>query len=106
MKMLFPSIAAWVEKQYGDPGGWIDATQVWALVSVAPKTAETKVFERRRASMLLGDDVVDWEREEWIFVFVNAAVLTPPARSLPNLGSEPSVHHAAPFWPTILRALA
>jgi hypothetical protein len=56
--------------------------------------------------MLLGDDVVNWEREEWIFVFVNAAVFAPPARSLPNLGSEPSVHHAAPFWPTILRALA
>jgi len=56
--------------------------------------------------MLLGDDVVDWEREEWIFIFVNAAVFAPPARSLPNLGSEPSVHHAAPFWPTILRALA
>jgi hypothetical protein len=28
------------------------------------------------------------------------------ARSLPNLSSEPSLHHAAPLWPTILRAFA
>ena len=106
MEVFFPDIATRMKQP--DSGGRqrIDAREVWSLVDVAPEATEAEVVGSRRPAMLLGHDVVDWEGEERIIMFVDSAVFATPTRPFTHLRSEPVIHHVAPSRPAILRALA
>lgn len=106
LEMLVPRVATRVKELGRHRGRRIDACKIRALMGVASEATEAQVVERGGAAVLLSDHMIDREREERVVVFVNPAVFAPSAGPVPDLRPEPSVHQAAPFWPSIRRALA
>lgn len=106
MEMLVPRVATRMKELGRHRSRWIDAREIRALMGVASEAAQAQVVERGNAAVLLSDYMVDREGEERVVVFVNPAVFAPSAGPVPDLRPEPSVHQAAPFWPSIRRALA
>lgn len=84
----------------------MNAREIRALMGIASEAAQAQVVERGNAAVLLSDSMVDRECEERVIVFVNPAVFAPSVGPVPDLRPETSVHQAAPFWPSIRRALA
>ena len=95
-----------MEEQYNLTRVGVDAGQVRPLVKVAVVTRPGEVVLLIAAAVLAGDDVLEVECVEGIFVFVHAAILAPVLCTFTNEVPYRPLHQAALCPANSLRALA
>ena len=91
LKMTFPSLAPRV-KQRDDPfGQGIDTRDIWPFVLVVVETTPRQVLQNGLATVLLGDNVVDLERER-IESAGNVAIVASIEGKSANLVHQGPIH--------------
>jgi len=86
-EMLVPLLPSWMKQRDDLIGDRVDARQVRSLVAVAVATRESQVFQYGGTTVLLGDDVVELERqfsERFWETTILAAVTGPDADGFVN----------------------
>jgi hypothetical protein len=76
-------MAARVKQRRQFPGKWISSSDIRPFVKIASQTTQRKISSDGQTAMLLGDDVIDWERVKRIVVLVNQAILAPVSGAVP-----------------------
>jgi hypothetical protein len=89
--MALPMLLAWMKQWHELTTHGVNARDVGPFVFIAVQTTPGQIFQNRRATMLLGDDVINLE---WKGVTRSRqmAVFTPILRDLPKLLQYPALH--------------
>ena len=99
-EMISPRILPWIEQLNDLTSLRIVAGEVRAFVSIASITGQYEPgWIICLANMLLGDDVIDVEREERRGFLRDQAILTTIASSTPNKFTRGLIHATPGAWP-------
>lgn len=90
-EMPMPFLAPWIEEPRSLPRLGIDASKVWTFMVVVGEAGERKVAGNCLASMLFGDDMIDF-KGEFVAGLWHAAVLTTVLSAFADQLSKGRVH--------------